>query len=192
LLTTGLSPDWTTLHVLPQSAWLMDRIARCVLSETLASWNNVDSEKGVVLPVAVGERGAHFTLVDPDKKRKALSVDALGGDRYGIGLYDLTQRGIYSVKAERNDGAARADGALLWEMPLAVNGPKEESQLAPVQKSQAEANSFVDASAQAYSATPLQLEGIDLWKWLVGLVLVLLLAELLLAARSISRREAAA
>ena len=97
---------------------------------------NVSSEKGLVLPVAVGERGARFTLVDPDGKAQALSVDALGGDRYGIGLDNLTRRGIYRVKAERSDAAAPGDGALLWEIPLAVNGPAEESQLAPVQKSQ--------------------------------------------------------
>ena len=191
-LTTSLSPEWTTLHDLPQSAWLMDRIARCMLSETLTSWNNVNTEKGLVLPIAVGERGARFTLVDPDGKQQALSVDALGGDRYGIGLNDLTRRGIYRVKAVRSDAAAQGDGTLLWEIPLAVNGPAEESQLDPERKNQAGVTSFVDATAQAYSASPLQLEGVDLWKWLVGLVLVLLLAELLLAGRSTSRAEAAA
>ena len=38
----------------------------------------------------------------------------------------------------------------------------------------------------------MQLEGVDLWKWLIGLMLVLLLAEMLLAARSTSREEVAA
>ena len=53
-LTTSLSREWTTLYDLPQSAWLMDRIARCVLSDTLSAWN-VSSEKSwSVLPVAVG------------------------------------------------------------------------------------------------------------------------------------------
>ncbi len=189
-LTTSLSPEWTTLHNLPQSAWLMDRIARCVLAETLTSWN-VSTEKGLVLPVAVGERGARYTLVDTDGKPHALSVDALGGDRYGIGLVDLTQRGIYRVKAVRSDDAAPGDGVPLWEIPLAVNGPAEESQLIPAERSQAEAKSFVDASAQAYSASPMQLEGVDMWKWLIGLMLVLLLAEFLLAARSTSRVEVA-
>jgi hypothetical protein len=191
LLTTSLSPDWTTLHILPQSAWLMDRIARCILSETLTSWNNVDSERGAVLPVAAGERGARFTLIDPGEKQQPLVVDALGGDRHGIGLYNLTQRGLYRVRAERGDKASQGDAALLWEVPLAVNGPAEESQLVPAQKSLSEGQGFVDDSAQAYSALPLQIEGIDLWKWLLGLVLVLLLAELLLAARSMTRREAA-
>jgi hypothetical protein len=199
LLTTSLSPEWTTLHSLPQSAWLMDHIARCILSETLTAWN-VNSEKGLVLPVAVAEHGARFTLIDPDGKQQALSVDSLGGDRYGIGLNDLTRRGIYRVKAERSDnapsnGAAQGDGALLWEIPLAVNGPAEESQLTPLQKSQADqgsmvpAKGFVDDSEHSNTAAPMQLQGVDLWKLLIGLMLALLLAESLLAARSISRAE---
>jgi hypothetical protein len=193
-LTTSLSPEWTTLHDLPQSAWLMDHIARSILSETLTAWN-VNSEKGLTLPVAIAEHGAQFTLFDPDAgpndKGQAKIVDALGGDRYGIGLNDLTRRGIYRVRAERGGDGAKRAGALLWEIPLAVNGPAEESKLDPEQKGPAEANSFVDASAQIISGSPMQWRGVDLWKWLIGLVLALLLAECLLAARSTSRVEAA-
>ena len=72
-----------------------------------------------------------------------------------------------------------------------MNGPAEESRLVPAQKGQAGTKNFVDASAQAYSVAPMQLEGIDIWKWLIGLMLVLLLAEFLLAARSTSRVEVA-
>jgi hypothetical protein len=222
-LTTSLSRDWTTLHELPQSAWLMDRISRCILSETLTAWN-ASSEKGLVLPIAAGDRGNRFTLVDPGGKAQSLSVDALGGDLYGIGLNDLTQRGIYRVKAQRGDTAAGSSqdaaspesGPLLWEIPVAVNGPAAESELVPVAKSGAEGKSFVDVSAQAYSVSPQTQEGIGLWKWLsdllpdglrhvaemiaaiavwkwlMGLMLALLLAELLLAARSASRGEARA
>jgi hypothetical protein len=179
---------------LPQSAWLMDHIARSILSETLTAWN-VNSEKGLTLPVAIAEHGAQFTLFDPDAgpndKGQAKIVDALGGDRYGIGLNDLTRRGIYRVRAERGGDGAKRAGALLWEIPLAVNGPAEESKLDPEQKGPAEANSFVDASAQIISGSPMQWRGVDLWKWLIGLVLALLLAECLLAARSTSRVEAA-
>jgi hypothetical protein len=190
LITTSLSRDWTTLHELPQSAWLMDHVARCLLSETLTS-RNVSSEKGLILPVALAERGARFLLIDPQGKQRALSVDALGGDRYGIGLNDLTQRGVYHVKAARNDGEGRGDGTLLWEIPLAVSGPAEESLLAPSQKGRTGGKTFVDASAQAYSVAPMRLEGVDFWKWLIGLMLALLLAEFLLAARSTSRVEVA-
>jgi hypothetical protein len=81
---------------------------------------------------------------------------------------------------------------LLWEIPLAVNGPAEESQLVPVEKGPAETKSFDDASTHAYFPAPVQWLGIDLWKLLLGLVLVLLLAEFLLAARSVNRGEVSA
>ena len=50
--------------------------------------------------------GPDFTLVDPDGKPQALSVDALGGDRYGIGLNDLDAAGHLSRegRAERQRG----------------------------------------------------------------------------------------
>ena len=218
-LTTSLSREWTTLHDLPQSAWLMDRIARCLLAETLTAWN-VSSEKGLVLPVAAGDRGARFTLVDPQGKAQPLNVDALGGDSYGIGLNDLTQRGIYHVRgatqgvpdrpgapggepAGASDPLRAAANSLLWDIPVAVNGPADESRLVPIVKGPTSEGGFpekgiVDFSAQAPSAAPLQLGGTDVWKWLIGLMLFLLLAEFLLTqstgnpARAASHAEAAA
>jgi hypothetical protein len=202
-LTTSLSRDWTTLHELPQSAWLMDRIARCLLAETLTAWN-VSTEKGFVLPIAAADRGCKFTLLEPDGKSRPLSVDALGGELYGIGLNDLAERGIYHVKAMRGDtagGDSQSDsvpggsvpggsaGALLWDIPLAANGPAEESRLTPVRQGQTEGNSFTDASAIAYAQSPIQIAGLDIWKLLIALMLVLLLAEFLLAARSTSPAE---
>jgi hypothetical protein len=203
LLTTSLSREWTTLHDLPQSAWLMDRIARCLLAETLTAWN-VSSEKGLVLPVAAGDRGARFTLVDPQGKAQPLNVDALGGDSYGIGLNDLTQRGIYHVRAEPPKGYPAAQGApggepagasgplpaaansLLWDIPVAVNGPADESRLVPIVKGPT-SEGFPEkgiVGLSAPSAAPLQLGGADVWKWLIGLMLFLLLAEFLLTQRA--------
>ena len=72
-----------------------------------------------------------------------------------------------------------------------MNGPAEESQLIPAQKSPG--GSFVDAAARVDSDSFLQLGGVDLgnnlWKWLIGLLLVFLFVEPLLAIRSTSRRS---
>jgi len=186
-LTTSLSRDWTTLHDHPQSAWLMDRIARSLLADTLPSWNG-DGENALVMPVAVGERAMQFTLIDPAGNQKVLSVDALGGERYGVALGGLTERGIYRVQAARG-GAATGEDSRLWEIPVAVNGPAEESQLAPARQTEAGQRSFVDVTAEASSSSPLQFQGVDLWKWLVVLVLVLLLAELLVAAGAATKER---
>ena len=193
-LTTSLSPEWTTLHDLPQSAWLMDHIARCVLSETLTAWN-VDSEKGLVLPIALGEHGARFTLIDPDGKQQALSVDALGGDRYGIGLNDLTRRGIYRVQAERNDGSQAQFGrGRRWCLALGNPLGRERAGRGVATRSGAERARSRPRALWMPRHRPIPraraVEGVDLWKWLIGLMLALLLAELLLAARSTSRVEA--
>jgi hypothetical protein len=153
-----------------------------------------------VLPIAASERSARFTLADAQGQQQALAVDALGGDRYGLSLGNWTRRGVYRVTAARiNDtSVATADETKLWEIPLAVNGPADESELdmhsGAGARSETGPNgrqSFVDATANAYSAAPVEVEAAGLWKWLMGGVLALLLGELLLAARFVPRAEAA-
>ncbi len=207
-LTTSLSRDWTTLHDLPQSAWLIDRIARSLLAETVPS-KNFSSEQGLVLPIAATNRNAQISLIAPDGTRQSLSVDSLGGDRFGVSLGNWTKRGIYHVVAVKQSGdsptakplaASQITPDVLWDIPLAVNGPASESKLVPdhaADASNGAGHSFVDATGQAFSSTSggtgeWTWWGIEAWKWLGGLVLFLLLAELLLAARVTPRGAPAA
>jgi hypothetical protein len=192
LLSTSLSPQWTTMPDLGQSWWLMDRIVRSLLTETLPSWN-FSSEGSFVLPVAPAERMARYTVTDPEGQLQALSVDALGGDRFGVSLGNWTRRGVYRVTASRVSDSAEGEAGRLWEIPLAVNGPAEESMLAVEGAVKAKSNqrSFAEATAQAYSVAPLTMAGVDSWKWLIGLLMALLLAELFLAGRYTARPEPA-
>jgi len=192
LLTTSLSPQWTTMPEMQQSWWLMDRIVRSLLTETLRSWN-FSSEEAFVLPVATGERSARYSVTDPDGQLQILSVDALGGDRFGISLGNWTRRGVYRVTALRPNDSGEGEGTRLWEIPMAVNGPAEESMLAVdgVGKAKSDQRSFADATAQAYSIAPVTMAGVDSWKWLIGLAMALLLAELLLAVKYTARVETA-
>ena len=174
------------------SWWLMDRIVRSLLTETMPSWN-VSSEESFMFPVAVGERSARFTLIDPEGQQQALTVDPLGGDRYGLGLGGWTRRGTYKVKASRVGEAEEGEGTKLWEVPLAVNGPAEESQLAvqSLGKASSGQHSFIDASAQVMPLAKATSDDDDIWKMLVILVLGLLLAEMFFAAKSTTRLEPA-
>jgi hypothetical protein len=183
LWTSSLSPQWTTIPNVAQSWWLMDRMVRDLLVETLPS-QNVETERSLVLPVAVGERSARIAMKDPDGQEQALSVDALGGDRYGVSLGNWIRRGVYRVSASRGGDASEAAESKLWEVPLAVNGPDDESALAAGASGVAPIagqHTFLDV-AQASAFTFVQFQGVDLWKWLIVLVLVGLLAELGLAA----------
>jgi len=194
LFSASLSPQWTTMPDVGQSWWLMDRIVRSLLTDTLPV-RNLSTEGGFVLPVAPNERSARYMLTGPDGEAEALTVDALGNDRYGINLGNWTQRGIYRVTAARaNDSADGAAGeeAKLWELPLAVNGPADESELIVSQLGKAAGgrNFIAVASAGATVKTTAN-EDVDIWKWLIGLVLCLLLAELYVAAKSTPRTEPA-
>jgi|694.fasta_scaffold04341_9 hypothetical protein len=183
-LSTSLSPQWTTLPDVGQSWWLMDRIVRSLLTDTLPV-RNASTEAGFVLPVAANERSARYTLTGPDGEPQPLTVDALGADQYGINLGNWTQRGIYRITAAKGDDAGAAEEKL-WELPLAVNGPADESELQPSKlgKSAAGPRSFMDVAAAGAGTTRVAKEDVDIWKWLLGLVLAMLLVELFVAAKS--------
>lgn len=182
-LSTSLSPQWTTLPDVGQSWWLMDRIVRSLLTDTLPV-RNASTEAGFVLPVAPNERSARYTLTGPDGEPQPLTVDALGSDQFGINLGNWTQRGIYRITATKGDDAAGEEK--LWELPLAVNGPADESELQPSKlgKSAAGPRSFIDVAGAGSGTARAAKEDVDIWKWLLGLVLAMLLLELFVAAKS--------
>jgi hypothetical protein len=146
-LASGLTGPWNTLAK-TNAMLLCDRLLRGMLADTLPT-HTIPSADRFTLPVAAGDRRATLTLTRPDESGAAaglvesLTVEALGGDAYGVTLPDLSARGIYMVtaKAKREvRGAARPEGLddeaaagglaeeLLWRQPLAVNGTARESE----------------------------------------------------------------
>ena len=128
-----------------------------------------------------------------------LQVDALGADVYGVTLGNLTSRGIYTVTAVKGDVSAENENAAvkLWEVNLAVNGPARESELATIdpislKDRMGDANYRYVGPGEQISLEGAQVRFQDLWKWLILLVLIGLLAEMLILARPILARERAA
>ncbi len=119
---------------------------------------------------AAGCRSANaarrFTLTDPEGKQRTLSVDALGGDRYGIGLGDLTRRGIYHVRAARTTERHGRRAQPLGNSP----GRERAGRGVAARSRQKEPGGGDRASSmprpRPIPSSPLQLEGVDLWKWL--------------------------
>jgi hypothetical protein len=195
LVTTGLSTRWTTLPI-TDTVLIYDRIVRDMLHRSLPK-RNLSTEEQMVVPIAASERAARFRLITPEEQL-LLSVDALGGDRYGITLRRFDRRGSYRLAALRREDQTRPDlETKLWEITLAVNGLADESQLVTLdeshQRQQRGLTSVVGLMQPPVEGLAVvEPYGGDLWKWLLAAVLALLLVELLLLAWPVLRGEQAA
>jgi hypothetical protein len=100
------------------------------------------------------------------------------------------RRGVYRVTATRgqNAGTDRSESKL-WEVPIAVNGPADESDLGSLDsapsggaRDKAEQTTLLEAS-QSGTVAFAGLQGNDLSKWGLAVVLAGLLLELGLLTR---------
>ena len=186
LVTSGLQSSWNNLPR-TNTILIFDRLMRTRLAETLPR-RSFETTTNVVLPVAAIDRQAELVVERPDGRQESLTVDALGHDLYGATVPGVTRRGIYTVTARARQGASgNRDPEKLWEAVLAVNGPESESDLKTVTE---------DEVAKRLGALPYRwwqagdevrvegasVAGVDLWKWLMGMVLLALLLELAVIA----------
>jgi hypothetical protein len=181
---TGLQSAWNTL-TLSRAVIVLDRVARALLGRTLPM-RNFDTSATVLLPLRPQGSGTYLQLVRPGDRHEALGVDALGDDKYAVVLRNLSERGVYRVvarQAETDAAGGQVTEKVVWETPLAVGGPEQESELASLPRD--EATSAVDAAHVRLLGRddPILVEGAtvggrNLWKWLLIAVLVGLIAEL--------------
>jgi len=195
-VTTGLFPRWNTLSVV-NTVLIYDRIFRAMLQETLPK-RNMSSQGSFVLPVSAAARNARITLSGPDHPAEPLAVQAVGANRHGITIESITRRGLYSVSADRTEESLdQGLESQLWTLPLAVNGPAEESQLLSAEEIRRRAaRGQPDGLDEQPSALALddfqlaQVRGGKLWKWVIGLVMACLLLELVVLSSKNGARPA--
>ncbi len=199
LVTTGFRPPpqgWNTMAWV-NTVLIYDRIVRDLLQDTLPR-RNVDCQGGFLLPVGSADREAHLLLEGPNRTERALSVDATGEGRWGVRIGGIARRGAYRVTAQRQSASKHDEGdSPLWSIPLAVNGPAEESQLRPPQAASSSGASEpvslqTAAAASGGGGGRTEVRGAGSWRWIVAAVMACLLGELVLLARPARRREAAA
>jgi len=190
-VASGLFSPWNTLPK-TNAIILFDRILRSMLDRTFPA-RNFDTTAQITLPVA--DRGAGYQLTRPDGSQEPLAIDALGAELDGVTIRGATRRGIYRVAAsalqaaKQRDDAEESAGTRLWETLLAVNGPSRESDLTPIGPEELKECLAGTACRWIARGEPISLEGArirgrNLWQWIIGMVLVGLVAELLLVARS--------
>jgi hypothetical protein len=192
LFTTGVFRDWNTLTS-TDAVVIFDRIFRDLLERTLPR-RNLASTGQMVFPIPSELRGARFTLADPAGKEEMLSVDALGGDRYGVSIGNLAERGIWRLVARtaKEHSPSGAEAKVL-DAALAANGPAEESELrfvgeAGLRERLPEAEYRWIGSGDSIRLTAGPAAARDLWKWIMAAVLLGLFAETAILAWPLARR----
>jgi hypothetical protein len=195
LMTGGFSTSWSTL-ALTNTMLVFDRIFRDLLRQTFPR-RNMTTDEHLLLPLSAAERVNRLVLSGAGHERP-LGVDALGAERYAVTVGNVVHRGSYKIVARgAHDAAQSGPGLKLWELPLAVNGPAEESNLVVAPRvgprgADARKENVLLTQQQVESGTVVGIAGQDAWKWLMAAALACLLLELAILALPSLKREASA
>jgi hypothetical protein len=184
---SGLASSWNTLAT-TNAVVMFDRILRSMTQSTLPRRNFPAMEK-ITLPLPSEEPNLRVALARPGRKsiEEPLDVGYIGTEQRGVTVSGLFQRGIYRVAGFRTAVSADPDIAAadkpVWEVPLAIGGEGDESDLAPLARDAfddlaANANLRWVGPAEDISLAGVAIRGQTSWWWLVLLVLVLLLVEM--------------
>lgn len=180
--------DWNDLTK-TNAALVFDRIFRSMLQDTLPR-RNMEAVEQITLPVESGDRRISYALTRPGQDAETLTIDAQGGETYGVTIRNITRSGHYLVSATKAVDPAAAQSAepdKLWSIPLAVNGQEDESELQSIEPGELKKRLGDSNYRWIERDEPISLEGAQIslqntWKWLIWLVLVGLLAELVILA----------
>jgi hypothetical protein len=202
---SGLASSWSTLGS-THAIVAFDRILRSQLERTLPQ-RNLSPRERFSLPLPVDEPHLTVSLARPGQSaaEEPLDIGYLGDSlatspQRGVTLTNLLSRGVYRVVASRGSAESGTEPTTttLWEVPLAIGGEADESDLTPLRREDREA---IAASGQLRWIGPADEIGLTgtaihaqtSWWWLALLVLTVLLGEMaILAWPSIRPQEAAA
>lgn len=188
-VSSGFSPAWNTL-AMTNAIVVFDRILHDLLCRTIPQRNFGTSDQHWE-PVGAGQRLNRITLSGPAGYEESPAVDAVGGDRYAVALSNLPWRGVYrlastsirvAVPGAASSPTATPAPAPLWEIPIAVNGPVDESILQPPEAAGGQQTLAADDVWAAGAAAEASGAGPALWKRCMLAVLVGLLVEVVILA----------
>jgi hypothetical protein len=192
-VSSGLLSSWNTLPM-TNAFVLFDRILRRRIRATLPVLNFATAPR-IAVPVPRDDRGVVLRLQRPGAGEEAeyLDVGFLGPQQRGVVIESPYDRGLYRLWMSEAAGDT-ADAPPLWETTLAVAGDPEESDLTPMTRDElseqvASENVRWVADGETISLAGAQVRGQHFWRFLIGAVLLLLLAEILVLGWS-SRRAA--
>jgi hypothetical protein len=188
---SGISSSWNTL-LTTNATVIFDRLLRGMIEQTLPRRNYSPRER-LTLPLVSDEHDLIVSLERPQSATaEPLDIGYISGEQRGVTISGLYQRGVYRVAAHRSqpvslDSSQGADKPL-WEVPLAVGGDAEESNLAPLAPQKVDelsqtANLRFVAQGDEISLAGATIRGQNFWWWLaLAAVLVCLITEMAILA----------
>lgn len=185
LVTTSIAPTWNTIardtHIV-----IFGRLLRAQLVNTVPQRNFLPSER-IANPLTLSSTDSSVWLDRPGQKSnlQPLDVGYLAGDKRGVVIEGVFQRGVYRVLESPTDVPPEKDNAAIDVM--AVNGFAEESELTSITPAEfadrfGEAPIFWVARNQPISLSGPRQLGRNLWWILALVVLLLLIFELIVAS----------
>lgn len=185
LFTSGVTSNWNLLR--GSGAMYMFHRAFCQLMEGTLPIRNYQAGQKIALPIE-RRNDMRLTVTRPSGLREPLSLEAIGADVSGVLVRRPILAGTYTVAAERPDQAAPGSAASqLDEIPLAVNGAEQESNLNTISVADLQQKLGHDHARVLTADEPIRVEGgtrrgQDLWKLFAWCVLSCLLLEKLVLA----------
>lgn len=185
--SSGISSSWNTL-LTTNATVIFDRLLRGMIEQTLPR-RNYPARERLMLPLVSDEHDLIVTLQRPHTvTAEPLDIGYISGEQRGVTIHGLYQRGVYRLAAYRSqtvslDNAQAADKPL-WEVPLAVGGGAEESNLAPLSPQKVDelsqtANLRFVSPGEEISLAGATIRGQNFWWWLaLAAVLACLIAEM--------------
>jgi hypothetical protein len=195
-VSTGLYSAWNTMH-LTNAFLVYNRLLRGLIEDTLPR-RNFSTVDRIAVPLAAADRDVAIVLQRPaEKSEEMLDVGFIGQERRGVTIDNPIARGLYrltAIPAESSAASEAAAPATRWEMPLAVAGPPQESELTRIsreqfQKQAGDSLEWVSPN-EDISLAGMQLHGQNWWRWLVVATLTMLLLEMAILVGTERARQA--
>ena len=185
LFSSGASSNWNLLRG-SGAMYLFHRTFCQLMEGTFPVRNSLAGQK-IAIPM---ERRSDLRLAvtRPSGIREPLNLEAIGANVSGVLIRRPIVAGTYLVAAERPENAASGSSSVaVDEIPLAVNGPEEESNLSTMPIADLQQKLGLEHARVLSADEPIRVEGgtrrgQDLWKLFAWCVLGSLLLEKLVLA----------
>jgi hypothetical protein len=174
-----------------------NRLLRGMIEDTLPR-RNFSTVERIAVPLPTADRDVAVLLQRPgEKTEEMLDVGFIGQERRGVTIDNPLTRGLYRLTAlPAEPSAGDASASLRWEMPIAVAGPPEESELSRIPREQFEERAGASfewvGPTEEISLAGVQLHGQNWWRWLVVGALAMLLLEMAILTGTERARRAQA